>query len=99
MPQQAEGGDGAPTAFDARLAAIVTLSDDALLTVDTNQLVTFLNPAAERILGFAAADLVGQSIEILIPTRHREAHRRHLAHFVSASKPQHSMVLAMTSGD
>ena len=92
MPKQAEGEEGVPTPFDARLAAIVTLSDDALLTVDTNQLVTFLNPAAERILGFAAADLVGQSIEILIPIRHREAHRRHLADFVSATQPQDNMV-------
>jgi PAS domain S-box-containing protein len=50
-----------------RLAAIVGSTGDAILTVDPEGLVTNWNPAAERIFGYAAAEMVGQPLRRLLP--------------------------------
>jgi PAS domain S-box-containing protein len=49
------------------LAAIVRSSDDAILSKDRNAIVTSWNEAAERLYGYSADEVVGQSVAIIIP--------------------------------
>ena len=51
----------------ARLAAIVSSSDDAIVGKSLEGRVTSWNDAAERIFGWSAAEMVGQSITRIIP--------------------------------
>jgi PAS domain S-box-containing protein len=51
----------------ARLAAIVDSSDDAVVGKDLRGIVTNWNAGAEKIFGYPAAEIVGQSITLLIP--------------------------------
>jgi PAS domain S-box-containing protein len=50
-----------------RLAAIVESSDDAILSVDLEGLIATWNEGAERLFGYAAAEVVGKPVTFLIP--------------------------------
>jgi PAS domain S-box-containing protein len=57
----------------AMLAAIVSSSDDAIISKTTKGIVTTWNPAAERMFGYTEAEAIGQSIMLIVPAdRHSE---------------------------
>jgi PAS domain S-box-containing protein len=51
----------------ARLAAIVNSSNDAIIGKNLNSIVTSWNSGAEKLFGFSAQEMIGQSITRLIP--------------------------------
>lgn len=53
------------------LAAVVETSEDAIITKDVDGLVMTWNAAAERMFGYTAEEMLGRSINILIPEERR----------------------------
>jgi PAS domain S-box-containing protein len=66
---------------EARLVAIVDSAMDAVLTVDEEQKVILFNRAAEQVFGVPRDEALGSPLDRFIPTRFRQAHRRHVEGF------------------
>ena len=64
---------------------ILSCIADAVISTDVHGKILLLNPAAEKLFGYSAPEVLGTGIQILIPTRFRETHKRHVASFGSAS--------------
>ncbi len=59
----------------ARLAAIIESSDDAIVSKTLDGIITSWNRAAEKLLGYSASEAVGKHILLIVPPeRHQEEH-------------------------
>lgn len=59
---------------EARLAGIVDLARDAIVSADDAQEIILFNRGAERIFGYGAAEVLGGSVERLFAAAYREWH-------------------------
>ncbi len=59
---------------NAHLTSIFEHSTEGIVLTRGRGPVVLLNPAAERMFGYAADEVVGQNIEILIPSRFKHRH-------------------------
>ena len=56
------------------LQAIAETTNDAVIAIDEHGNVIAWNPAAETIFGFSEQDMIGNSLNVIIPERFRHAH-------------------------
>jgi PAS domain S-box-containing protein len=54
--------------------AVLGAAAEAIVAVDRGGAIRFWNPGAERLFGFAAAEALGRSIDIIIPEPQRARH-------------------------
>jgi PAS domain S-box-containing protein len=71
------------------LAAIVSSSDDAILSKDLNGIVTSWNAAAERMYGYRAHDIVGQPVSLLFPPDRQEEFLQIMEHLRRGERVDH----------
>jgi PAS domain S-box-containing protein len=64
-----------------QLRDLLEAMPDAIVMVDSGGKIVFANSQAERVFRYAPAELVGQSIQMLLPERYRAAHKRHRGGF------------------
>ena len=56
------------------LAGLVENFEFALVVIDAGGVITFVNKAAEQMFGYERAEMVGQTLDLIIPPRLRGAH-------------------------
>jgi PAS domain S-box-containing protein len=70
--------EGAARAAKARFEGILAIAPDAIVSVDSQQRIILFNQGAEKVFGYTHAEVVGRSLDLLLPRRFEEVHRRHL---------------------
>ena len=66
---------------EERLASIIGSAMDGIISVDEQQHILVFNAAAEKMFGYTASEMLGQSLDRLIPERFRAAHAGHIRKF------------------
>ena len=69
---------------ELRLRQLLEAAPDAMIVADAGGIIQTVNDQTERLLGYARAELVGESIEVLVPDAQRAAHPAHRASFMAA---------------
>lgn len=64
-----------------RLRGIVETAVDGIITIDERGIVETMNPAAERIFGFAADEVMGKNISMLMPEPYHSEHDGYLERY------------------
>jgi len=68
-------------ASDFHLKRILQTAGDAIVSIDERHRIILFNPAAEEIFGYSKKEIRGKPVDILIPERFREAHRKRIDDF------------------
>jgi PAS domain S-box-containing protein len=79
-----------------RLAAIVESSDDAIVGKNLNGIVTSWNPAAERMFGYSAREMIGRPITTIIPPELHDDERKILETIERGERIERRETLRMT---
>ena len=71
----------------ARWRAIVESAVDGIIVIDRRGEIEFFNPAAERMFGYAADEVIGGNVSLLMPEPHASAHDGYIARYLGSGVP------------
>lgn len=71
---------------ERRISAIVDHMYDALIVIDEDAAVVSFNPAAERCFGYAADEVVGKNVRMLMPEPYRSEHDGYIKNYLETGK-------------
>lgn len=84
-PSRSHSAAAAEAAFDERsYRELLESAPDAILQVDERGIITIANRSAESIFGYKRAELLGSSVEMLVPMGNRTHHAEHRRSFMDA---------------
>jgi two-component system sensor kinase FixL len=67
---------------EALLQAIVETAPDDLITIDEAGVIQSFNPAAERMFGHRAEEVIGRNVACLMPSPYREQHDGYIGRYL-----------------
>ncbi len=76
---------------EARLAAILNLAPEGILSTDENAVIQVFNRGAEAIFGYRAEEVIGRPLDMLLPDDVRHAHKAHIDAFDKSRETKRDM--------
>jgi len=70
-----------------RLQLVSDCLIDSIITIDRDAVIQSVNPAAENMFGYAAAEMVGRNVSMLMPEPFRSAHDGYVSRYVNGGRP------------
>jgi PAS domain S-box-containing protein len=67
---------------EERYRLVSETAQDAIFTIDEHSVITFCNPAVQRMFGYTPEELIGQTLSRIIPERLRESHNRGIQRYL-----------------
>lgn len=80
----------------ALLAAIVSSSDDAIISKTLDGVITSWNASAERLFGYTADEAIGKSVTLIIPVERRDEENEILRRIRSGQRVEHFETIRVT---
>jgi two-component system sensor kinase FixL len=85
LSRRAEIGD-ALRKSEERLRSIVESAVDAIVVIDDRGLIQAFNPSAERLFGYTISEVMGQNVNMLMPSPDHERHDGYLQHYLTTGE-------------
>jgi PAS domain S-box-containing protein len=73
-------------ASEARWRAVVESAVDGIIVIDAHGRVEMFNPAAERLFGYSADEVLGHNVDMLMPSPYREEHDSYLSRYLATGR-------------
>ncbi len=73
---------------EERLRVILNTAADAIITIDQRGIIQSVNPATEKMFGYALDELLGQNVRMLMPQPYQDEHDNYLARFLETGEPR-----------
>lgn len=70
---------------EGRLAGILNIAEDAIIVTARDRSIMLFNQGAVKLFGYNPDEVLGQSIDLLLPDRFRADHASHINGFASGS--------------
>jgi PAS domain S-box-containing protein len=68
---------------EEKFSGIVSSSHDAIISIDETQRITLFNKGAETMFGRSSVEMIGHSLDLLMPERFRADHPGHVRSFLA----------------
>ena len=83
--------------------SLLAAESDAIVATNRDGVITFWNPGAARIFGFASAEAIGRSLDLIIPENQRARHWEGYRHVMQTGESRYGKgdvlaVPALTKG-
>jgi len=75
----------------ARYAEVLNMAADGILSIDAQQRIVLFNRGAEKIFGYSANEILGEPIDVLLPSGMAATHHRHVEAFMRGPDQSRSM--------
>jgi PAS domain S-box-containing protein len=69
--------------IEEQYRTVVDTAIDAMVSIDENSQIIFVNPATSRLFGYESAELVGQPLTTLMPESLRDSHNAGLQNYLT----------------
>ncbi len=73
---------------EQRLAAILGSVADAVISINELGIIQSFNPAAERMFGWSAAEIIGRNVTLFMPRPHANRHDDYIRHYLETGEPR-----------